>query len=65
MTIETGEDKLNCTLSKCFIVKLFLAGETVFELHATLGDTADHWQESRFSVPVVKEPTLLVFIPES
>ena len=40
------------------------AGQSVVEFAGTVKDTADHTQEAQSSLPVVKDPILLVIVPE-
>ncbi len=64
-TDAIGSYTFRYALPQSFVGQPFEQGKAVVELHATLKDTADHKQEVYASVPVVKEPILLVTVPES
>jgi len=64
-TDAEGKYKFDYTLPKSFVGQPFEQGKAVVEFAGTLKDTADHKQEVHTSVPVVKEPILLVLVPES
>jgi hypothetical protein len=64
-TDANGKYTFDYTLPNSFVGQPFEQGKAVVEFHGTLKDTADHKQEARTSVPVVKDPILLVVVPES
>ncbi len=64
-TSPIGAYTFRYTLPRSFVGQPFEQGKAVIEFHTTLKDTADHKQESHLSVPVVKEPILLVVVPET
>lgn len=64
-TDPLGSATFRYTLPKSFVGTDFEQGKAVVEFAATLKDTADHKQEARVTVPVVKEPVQLVIVPES
>ncbi len=60
-----GVYKFEYTLPQFFVGQPFEQGKAIVELDATLKDTADHQQEGRLSVPVVKAPVQLTLVPEN
>lgn len=64
-TDATGGYKFEFTLPNNFVGQPFEQGKAVIGLQAKVKDTADHTQEANKSVPVVREPVLLVVVPES
>lgn len=64
-TDSDGAYKFEYTLPKSFVGQPFEQGKAVVEFAVTLKDTADHKQESHLNVPVVKDPVLIVLVPES
>lgn len=64
-TDASGVYHFRYTLPNAFVGQPFEQGKAVVEFHATLKDTADHRQDAHTTIPVVKEPILLVVVPES
>lgn len=64
-TDAKGVYKFEYTLPPFFVGQPFEQGKAIVELDATLRDTADHQQEGRLSVPVVKAPVQLTLVPEN
>lgn len=60
-----GVYKFEYTLPQFFVGQPFEQGKAIVELEANLKDTADHQQEGRLSVPVVKAPVQLTLVPEN
>ncbi|MCX6380156.1 MAG: hypothetical protein NT023_11895 [Armatimonadetes bacterium] len=60
-----GVYKFEYTLPQFFVGQPFEQGKAIVELEASLKDTADHQQEGRLSVPVVKAPVQLTLVPEN
>jgi len=60
-----GTYKFEYTLPTTFVGQPFEQGKAVVDFHGILIDTADHRQEVNTTVPVVKDPVLLVMVPES
>ncbi|MCS6775183.1 MAG: alpha-2-macroglobulin family protein [Chloroherpetonaceae bacterium] len=64
-TDPLGSATFRYTLPGTLVGQEFEQGKAVIELVATLKDTADHQQEARITVPVVKDPIQLVIVPEA
>ena len=64
-TDATGAYKFEYTLPTSFVGQPFEQGKAVAEFAARVKDTADHTQAQSKSVPVVKDPVLIVMVPES
>jgi len=64
-TDEQGTYKFEYELPKSFVGQPFEQGKAMVEFHAMVTDTADHLQGAYKSVPVVKDPVLLVIVPEN
>ncbi len=64
-TDAKGEYKFEYTLPQFFVGQPFEQGKAIVELDANLKDTADHQQQGRISVPVVKAPVQLTLVPEN
>ena len=63
-TDTTGKYTFEYTLPTSFVGQPFEQGKAVVEFAGKIKDTADQTQEARISLPVVKEPILLVMVPE-
>ncbi len=63
-TGATGEYAFQYRLPGAFVGQPFEQGKAVVELAVAVKDTADHRQEQRLSVPVVKEAVQVVIVPE-
>lgn len=63
-TDDQGRYTFDYTLPPSFVGQPFAQGKAVVEFAAKVKDTADQTQEARASLPVVKEPILLVMAPE-
>ncbi len=64
-TDATGAYKFEYTLPNSFVGQPFEQGKAVVEFQVRVKDTADHQQMQSKSVPVVKDPILVVMVPES
>ncbi|MHB0939278.1 MAG: MG2 domain-containing protein [Armatimonadota bacterium] len=64
-TDENGTYKFEYELPKSFAGQPFEQGKAMVEFHAMVTDTADHLQGAYTSVPVVKDPVMLVIVPEN
>jgi len=64
-TDENGAYKFEYELPKSFVGQPFEQGKAMVEFHAMVTDTADHLQGAYTSVPVVKDPIMLVIVPEN
>ncbi|MDQ2800599.1 MAG: MG2 domain-containing protein, partial [Armatimonadota bacterium] len=63
-TDDAGKYVFDYTLPTSFVGLPFEQGKAVVEFAGTVKDTADQTQETHTSLPVVKEPILLVMVPE-
>jgi uncharacterized protein YfaS (alpha-2-macroglobulin family) len=64
-TDGNGTYKFEYELPKSFVGQPFEQGKAMVEFHAMITDTADHLQGAYKSVPVVKDPVMLVIVPEN
>jgi hypothetical protein len=64
-TDATGAYKFEYTLPNAFVGQPFEQGKAVAEFQARVKDTAEHLQMQSKTVPVVKDPILIVMVPES
>ncbi|MHB9133311.1 MAG: alpha-2-macroglobulin family protein [Armatimonadota bacterium] len=64
-TDAQGTYKFEYELPKSFVGQPFEQGKAVLEFHGLIIDTAEHRQEVNAAVPVVKDPMLLVIVPEN
>ena len=64
-TDATGAYKFDYKLPESFVGQPFEQGKAVAEFQARVTDTADHLQMQARSVPVVKDPILIVMAPEA
>ncbi len=65
VTSGEGEYKFEYTLPKFFVGQPFEQGKATVSFEAALKDSADHRQEGRLSIPVVKEPMQITLVPEN
>lgn len=63
-TDGNGKYTFDYALPRSFVGQPFAQGKAVVEFAAKVKDSADQTQEARASLPVVKEPILLVLAPE-
>jgi len=64
-TDENGTYKFEYELPRSFVGQPFEQGKAMVEFHAMVTDTADHLQGAYKSLPVVKDPVMLVIVPEN
>ena len=64
-TDPIGVYNFRYTLPRSFVGQPFAQGKAQLEIHGTIKDKADHKQDARQTVPVVKDPISLVLVPES
>ena len=63
-TDDAGKYTFDYTLPTAFVGQPFEQGKAIVEFAGKVKDTADQTQETQISLPVVKEPILLVLVPE-
>ena len=63
-TNDAGKYTFDYTLPSSFVGQPFEQGKTVIEFVGTVKDTANQTQDVHTSLPVVREPILLVIVPE-
>lgn len=63
-TNDAGKYTFDYTLPTSFVGQPFDQGKAVVEFVGTIKDTANQTQDVHTSLPVVKEPILLVIVPE-
>ena len=63
-TNDAGKYTFEYTLPTAFVGQPFEQGKAVVEFAGKIKDTADQTQETHTSLPVVREPILLVMVPE-
>ncbi|MHB9024014.1 MAG: MG2 domain-containing protein [Armatimonadota bacterium] len=64
-TDTRGTYKFEYVLPQTFVGQPFEQGKGIVEFHGAIIDAAEHQQEVNTAVPVVKDPILLLVVPES